>query len=70
MSINFDVQIVNAFLEFSAWPHVFLFISTTSIPMYNMVINEGPRGPVWAAGHQTDKTSRSPDPAVALVPVN
>ena len=32
--------------------------------------NEGPRGPLWAAGHQTDNTCRSPDPAVALVPVN
>ena len=33
-------------------------------------INEGPRGPLWAAGEQTDKTGRSLDPAVALVPVN
>ena len=31
--------------------------------------NEAPRGPLWAAGHQTDKKGRSPDPAVALVPV-
>ena len=29
-----------------------------------------PREPLWAAGHQTDKTSRSLDTAVALVPVN
>ena len=32
--------------------------------------NEGPRGPLWDAGHQTDKISRLPDPAVSLVPVN
>ena len=29
-----------------------------------------PRGPLWAAGDQTDETGRSLDPAVALVPVN
>ena len=26
--------------------------------------NEAPREPLWAAGHQTDKTGRSLDPAV------
>ena len=38
--------------------------------MTNHLCNEGPRGPLWAAGHQTDKTGRSLDPAIALVPVN